>query len=336
MPHLDKFKTAKYIFVIGIGGSNLASKAVWQALTLHKKTEKKVFFLESPDEREYKEIEEVIKNEIESLEDVVMIVISKSGKTLETLETFKKTFEIFKEKYESPSQSFDVPKQINGRTLIISTKDSQLWQIAEKQNIERLEWEGDVGGRFSAFTIAHTTVLDILGLDVLAFKDGNSEKAKDGAAHLAKEIFENYKKGVNILDFFIFNSELEDLGKWVRQLLAESIALITPTVSIGPTDLHSMLELYLSGPKNRFTIFIRSLEEIDETVNEKIYENASNAYSEAGLSFMKYEIKKIDEKNIAEFMAFMIATTLALAKLLEIDPFDQPAVENYKNSIHNS
>lgn len=327
---MEQFKDAKFVLVIGIGGSDLASKAVWQAISQHQKKDKQAFFLEAPDEREYAEIAELLKQKKSKPEDFAIITISKSGKTEETLTTFNKIFELFVAKFG---------ETVNERCVIVSTKESPLWQLGNDKNIKCLEWEGDVGGRFSAFTIAHTTVLTILDLDTGQFiqgsKDGGMGKSKIEADKLAQEIFENHKSGLNILDFFIFNSELEDLGKWCRQLIGESLGLLTPTVSLGPTDLHSMLELYLGGPKTRFTIFVRSLSEIDETLNESAYQNVVKAYRDAELPFMTYEIQKIDERNLGEFMAFMIAMTLELARLLEVNPYDQPAVENYKNSLHN-
>jgi glucose-6-phosphate isomerase len=328
-----KYKDAKFIFVVGIGGSDLASKAVWNALTLHKpEINKKMFFLESPDAREYEEVENFVKNEITSLEEVVLIAISKSGKTVETLGAFHKTFEMLSEKFGQP---------LNERVVVISTADSPLWKLAEEKGIERLSWEGDVGGRFSTFTTPHITVLNAAGLDAYAFVMGGKEMAKrcegkiasNPALALAENIFNQYKKGADILDFFIFNSELEDLGKWCRQLIAESLSLITPTVSIGPTDLHSMLELYLGGPKNRFTIFIRSLKEIGGGINESAYQNVTRAYHEADLAFEKYEMPEINEKELGKFMALMIEVTLSLAELLQINPLDQPAVEAYKKNL---
>lgn len=332
---LDKYKKSKFIFVVGIGGSDLASKAVWNALTLHKTDiYKKILFLESPDTREYEEIENLVENEIKTPEEFCLVAISKSGQTLETLEAFNRTSKILRDRFG---------ELLNSRTLIISTKDSPLWKIAEEKNMDKIEWEGNIGGRFSAFTIAHTTVLSIAGLDSEAFVAGSKEvetkyqeEASDPISNLAQNIFDNYKKGLTILDFFIFNSELEDLGKWCRQLIAESLSLITPTVSLGPTDLHSMLELYLGGPQNRFTIFIESRDEIEGSVNESAYENVTKAYNKAGLPFMKYEIDKINEKDLGTFMAFMMKATVELAKLFEINPYDQPAVEAYKKNIRKS
>lgn len=332
----QKYQNARFIFVVGIGGSDLASKAVWNALTLHRpNTEKKIFFLESPDSREYQEIENFVKDEATNLEEIVLITISKSGGTIETLTAFHKIFDILSEKFG---------QSIKDRVLVISTEKTPLWELAKKKEIECLDWEDNVSGRFSAFTIAHTVVLFIAGLNTDAFIAGSKEVENGLASDLAKNIFSCYEKGVNILDFFIFNSELEDLGKWCRQLIAESLGKknkegqrvgITPTVFIGPTDLHSMLQLALGGPQNRFTLFIRSLEEIDGNINESAYENTVKTYKETGLPFEKYEMPKISEKELGKFMAYIMTVTVELAKLLEVNPYDQPEVENYKKSLHN-
>ena len=138
------------------------------------------------------------------------------------------------------------------------------------------------------------------------------------------------------MDIFIFNSELEDLGKWVRQLVAESLATLTPTVSLGPVDLHSMLELYLEKPNSRFTLFIKSEKEIAGSVNAKSYENIVAEYEKRGLPFYKYEMAEINEYELGKFMAFMMEVVIASAKLLGVDPYDQPEVERYKHQISNS
>ena len=94
-----------------------------------------------------------------------------------------------------------------------------------------------------------------------------------------------------------------------------------------------MLQLALGGPKNRFTIFVRSLKEIDETINESTYQNALSGYQGAGLPFYKYEMLEINEFELGKFMQFMMTTTIELAKLLGVDPYSQPEVENYKKNL---
>lgn len=320
---IERFKDVKFIFLIGIGGSNLATKAVWNALTLHKATSKKFFFLEAPDSREYEEVQNILKDEIKDPKDFVIIATSKSGKTKETLETFKTTFEYFKNKFG---------EEAGERTIVISSPSTPLWDRAEVEGIERVEWENNVGGRFSAFTVAHTLPLQIAGLNIDKYLEGKKEieDNKKEAEKLAQTLFESHKNGVEIFDLFLFNTELEDVGKWVRQLIAESLGLLTPTVSIGPTDLHSQLELTLGGPKNRFTLFVRSRKEIEGSLNEESYKSVTEAYATAGLPFEKFEMEEINEREIGKFFEYMMILTIEFARLADIDPYGQPAVEEYK------
>ncbi len=340
---VEKFKNAKTFFIFGIGGSNLATKAIFEALTLHKQNELRVFFIESLDHRLEAEIVSHINDKINSAEDFTMIVISKSGKTIETLDSFERVFEFASEKFGSPQHD---------RVLVISSKDTELHQMSLSRNMTFVEWTGSIGGRFSVFTSAHATISHLLGINVRELlQSGKTSLAKyldtnaevNRAAFLASSIALHYKNGFNILDFFIFNEELLSLGQWVRQLVAESLGKpnksgepigITPTISIGPRDLHSQLELYLGGPKNRFTIFIKSEAELKDTVADQTYANTAEAYQTNDLPFEKYEMPNTTETSLAEFMVFMMLTVVYIAKLLDVDAFDQPAVEEYKKSLN--
>lgn len=321
---IARFGNARHIFVVGIGGSDLAAKAVWEALTQHTSPEKKMYFLEAPDHREYEELTHIIHTEIQKLEDIVLIVVSKSGTTQETLETFEHLFAIISEKFGG---------QINGRVIAITSTEGTLHRIAKKRAIEIVEWEGNVGGRFSAFTLAHTVPLAIAGIDILKYMEGGKSADVEEAREVAREIIACMEHGVTIWDFFLFNQELEDMGMWARQLVAESLGILTPTVSIGPRDLHSQLELYLGGPRNRFTLFVHSKKEIEDEINEESYKNVTAAFSKAGLPYRIFEVEEIDEKAIGRFFAFMMIVVVEIAKLRNIDPYDQPSVDQYKAHI---
>lgn len=325
MQNLAQFKSAKYIFVIGIGGSNLASKAVWEAVSKNQKTDKKLFFLESPDQAEYDQITDFVQKVEAQVAEIAVCVISKSGETAETLTAFQKTFEMLSEKFG---------REINDRLIFISTPETTLYKLGQEKGALLLEWEGRIGGRFSAFTVAHTAVLELAGLEVAKFKQGNTVADQTEAERLAGEIFDHYKQGIRIVDLFLWQSELETLGKWWRQLLAESLARLTPTVSVGPTDLHSMLELYLEQPGSRYTIFLNSTQEMATSVlNKEAYENIVAEFQKRGLPFCKYEMETINEYELGRFMAFMIDITIKLGELLGLNPLDQPEVESYKSQV---
>ena len=168
-------------------------------------------------------------------------------------------------------------------------------------------------------------------------------------------IDEEYGRGHNIYDLFFFSPRLETLGKWHRQLVAESLGKtgkgITPTVSIGTTDLHSSLQLVLDGPKNKITSFVSvhlseeesigdSLE-IDalsanvtsksfSEINNAILQSVQESYFKNNLPYFDIILSDISLKTIGEYMTFAMLQTIFLSKLWSVNAFDQPAVEEYK------
>jgi glucose-6-phosphate isomerase len=191
----------------------------------------------------------------------------------------------------------------------------------------------------------------------------SKDAEKNPAVLSAIAIFHNYKKGYKINDNFFFNPELESLGKWYRQLMGESIGKeknifnktvhigITPTVSIGSTDLHSVGQLYLGGPKDKYTNFIwikqaseiavpkkrifpKLIEQITaktaKTILNAILRGVKIAYTKQNLPFSETTLEENSEKHIGEYMQFKMMEIMFLANLLKINAFDQPNVENYK------
>jgi glucose-6-phosphate isomerase len=201
-----------------------------------------------------------------------------------------------------------------------------------------------------------------LGVDIRALRDGAQNilrsclgVSENPALKSAIVLFSQNKAGLNINDNFIFHSELESLGKWCRQLMAESLGKngkgITPTVSVGSTDLHSMVQLYLGGPKDKITSFIYSgksdaikipdqlsLSGLVENINGRpvssvikaILEGTKTAYSKKNLPFIELIIDEINEYELGAFLQFKMVETMFLGQLLEVNAFDQPNVEDYK------
>jgi glucose-6-phosphate isomerase len=179
----------------------------------------------------------------------------------------------------------------------------------------------------------------------------------------AATIFYHQKKGKNINDTFIFHPELESVGKWYRQLMGESLgkehdlqgnvihAGVTPTVSVGSTDLHSVGQLYLGGPRDKITTFVYT-EDTTQTVRipdtlefplvegisgkndsdimKAICEGTKIAYKNQGLPFMEVILEKISEKELGAFLQFKMIEMMYLGQLLNVNAFDQPHVELYK------
>ena len=145
-----------------------------------------------------------------------------------------------------------------------------------------------------------------------------------------------------------------DLFAWYQQLVAESLGKnskgILPMVSSMPKDNHSLMQLYLDGPKNCFFTFFdvndhsgqkvknsQLLNSFNYLKNKNIYQIKSaqkkateNVFTKKNIPFRSFEIKKRDEKTLGELFCFFMLETILIGKALKINPYDQPAVELIK------
>ena len=169
-------------------------------------------------------------------------------------------------------------------------------------------------------------------------------------------IWYNWKNDKIIHDTFLFEPDLEGFGKWYRQLTGESIGKmgkgITPTVSVGTTDLHSVAQLYFDGPKDKFTTFvsvadhgkdfiIKSKENIDELVPHisgksfgkvlaAILTAVKATYQKQQLPFVSIELPELSEETLGALLQVKMMEMMYLGKLMGVNPFDNPGVEGYK------
>jgi glucose-6-phosphate isomerase len=252
--------------------------------------------------------------------------------------------------------------------MIITTGyETDLWNTANKAGIETLPIPDKVGDRFSIFSALGLFPLSCAGANIEAFLKGAKRARLEG---LKEDIFENlpalsalinfstFKKGLTIHDTFFFNPELESLGKWYRQLVAESLGKegtgITPTVSIGSRDLHSTAQLYLAGPKDKFFTFVSTkdkkhpirvpddsielLLDVMGTIEGKSADEITRAillatketFKRHELPFAEIILDEVSEKSLGHFMQFKMIEIMYLGNLLKVDAFNQPNVEEYK------
>lgn len=355
----------KYIVVIGIGGSNLGSKAVSEAingnLAGYKMNKPHIIFADTVAPSLHKSMQEIMEKQIQSADEILIILISKSGTTTEVVSNFDYIYGYLSKRIQ----------KLNERVLVVTETGSKLYEAAQKQSFDTLE-HPLVGGRYSIFTSVGQTPLRALGLDVDQLLLGAQEMRdrcltsnvhENPALRSAVLLYLHQKNGKCINDNFFFNPELESLGKWYRQLMGESIgkshdvqnnevhAGILPTVSIGSVDLHSMVQLYLGGPRNIFTNLVycsqsdahimthdNALGEIVPGIHDRnmseimdaIYEGVKIAYTKNKLPFMEVEFPEISEHTLGQYLQMKMIEMMYLAKLLGVNPFDQPNVEDYK------
>jgi len=192
----------------------------------------------------------------------------------------------------------------------------------------------------------------------------NYEAYQNPALTSAILTYLHYKNGINIYNNFYFNPELKSLGKWYTQLVAESVGKeynndnekinlgITPIVSIGSTDLHPMAQLFFGGPHDKFTQFIYAsqkegspivsiepfLPELVPNIANKsladimnaIYYGVKIAYIKNALPYSEIILHEISENSLGQYLQLKMIETMFLARLMNVNAFNQPKVEDYK------
>lgn len=363
-------KKLKYIVVVGIGGSNLGTKAVYDALfgffdVIEPKRFPKIIFLDTNDSQFLERFNDFLTKRIKTPDEILLNIISKSGTTTETVANLEIIAETFQKKFGNES--------LRDRLVITTDENSKLWNLGKEKNLTLLPIPENIGGRYSVFSAVGLFPIAAAGIDIEGFCEGASTMRKNcienelelnPALISAALLYLNAQNGKTINDNFFFVPQLESLGKWYRQLMGESIgketnregetvhAGITPTVSIGSTDLHSVGQLYLGGPLDKFTTFV-SVRNVPnpmilpekmftgnlvETLQNKsarnimdaILEGTKMAYSKKELPFMEIVMPEISAFALGEFLQFKMIEMMYLGKLMNVDAFDQPNVELYK------
>ena len=334
---LKRFKKFKKIAIVGMGGSILGTEAIYNFLKF--KIKKKVYFFNNLDNNMIDNFEKTKNNS-----NTIFIIISKSGNTIETL-TNLSLLKILKNKSKS-------------LIVISEKKDNVLYSLAKKFNLFFIEHKKTIGGRYSVLSEVGIVPAFLMGLDILQIRRNIrkyisfKEKGflKDSVIKLACILKE---KKLNNLIFLNYCPELEKFLYWCQQLVAESLGKnnfgYMPIISNVPKDHHSLLQLYLDGPKKNFFYIFSSKENFSKKINykniskinylnQKTLDEIKDAQKSAliksllknKISFREFIINKKDEKTIGELFSYFILETIFIGKLVGINPFNQPAVEQVK------
>lgn len=343
-----KFSKNKNDFLIfGTGGSNLGAKALINIKQGDIK--KNMFFYDNIDPINF-------KNSIEKIDlfNAGIIIISKSGSTPETLSQFGSLIEIFDQ-----NSSLDI--LYKNSLIITEDKPSPLANIAHKNNCTLLKHPKNIGGRFSLFSNVGMVPSIIAGLDVKKIHLGalaEIEKNKDDNYLKIGQLFcyQNFQNIFTNNVIMTYSDALYYFGKWYLQLWAESLGKerkgITPIHAIGTTDQHSQLQLYLDGPRDKFFTFFTTKHKnlglklnnqimidnqidylIDKTMGDLMQAEQQatiHTFKNNNFPFREIYLDQIDEFSIGQLMAFSIMETIATCLYYEVNPFDQPAVEEGK------
>ena len=335
-----KYKKFKNIVLIGMGGSVIGSEAIYKFL--QEKIKKNFIFLNNIDETKLKKIKKENKTN-----NTLFIIISKSGSTVETITNFL---------------ALKIIKKRSKNILIITEKNNNLLHsLAKKMELPIIEHKHYIGGRFSVLSEVGMLPAFLMGLSIKRIRNNLLIPLKNSNINfLIKNIIklstllENRK--INNLVFCNFIPELDGFLSWSQQLIAESLGKngkgFLPTISTAPKDHHSLLQLYLDGPKDKlFYIFSFSKnKKMSYKLNPRIFDKKfdflkkkdlsqiKNAQKKAFLTILKKKkipfrelvIKDKTEEAIGELLSLFMIEIAMVGKTININPFNQPAVEELK------
>ncbi len=358
----------KNLVVLGIGGSALGTIAIKNALEnpFSDSNTTKVFVADNVDPHYFGSLLESI-----NIEETCFLVISKSGTTAETMSQFMVVHEMIKNAGRENSIS---------RQLIAITDPEKgcLREIALQENYTTLTIPPSVGGRFSVLSPVGLLPSAVMGIDIdemlagARFMDSrcSSHQLWQNPAYTLGSVYylADTMKRQNILVFMPYSNGLYGIADWLRQLIAESLGKRksldgkdvfvgpTPVKSLGTTDQHSQLQLYMEGPFNKIITFFRvetfskkvpipnEFPDIDalnylggKSLNDLI--NAEQkataiALAKNGRPNITISVPEINPFTIGQLFFLFEVMTVYVGALYNINPLDQPGVEESKKNTY--
>jgi glucose-6-phosphate isomerase len=340
------------IAVLGIGGSSLGGQALKAALENHDRGAPRVTFHDNPDPFAWQEYLSKI-----DLKTTRFVVISKSGGTAETLMQALTAADLFDKAGAAKYLKYHF-------VMITEGGDNVLRKFAASIEAPVLDHPKDVGGRYSVLTMCGALPAILMGIDIRALRkgaqdyldyalsDAQPECAQGAALHFALAKAGRLDQTV----LWAYADRLDTFHAWWRQLWAESLGKdgkgSAPVGALGPVDQHSQLQMFRDGPgKSLYTILstdtngaglVAPRERADalglgylagkhmgDLVDAEARATAQTL-SRNGRPVRVIHLPKIDERTIGALMMHFMLETILMGKLMGVDPFDQPGVEEGK------
>ena len=354
--------TLDVVVVIGIGGSFLGAKCALEAFSHsfasagERNSPHIVFAGYSLSEDYMSDLLSYLKKKSYGL-----IVISKSGTTIEPALAFR----ILRMNMLRRFGAEDTRRRI---VTVTDSSNGALRAMSEKYGYVSLSVPSNVGGRYSVLTAVGLLPIAVAGFDIERFIGGAREareclmKKSDDNPAMIYAAYRNlmYRSGKKIEVFVNYHPKLKYLGEWLKQLFAESegkdLKGLFPATLDFTTDLHSVGQYIqdgerimfetsiLAGSKEMEVIVPKSTDNLDgldylvgrtlEDINYMAEKGTRLAHTSGNVPNIYLVLEKIDEWNMGQLFYFFEFSCALSAYMLGVNPFDQPAVEVYKNNLY--
>ena len=368
-------RDADVLLCLGIGGSYLGARAVISALTPYLARQSDAPAADAPDGQsaDPSQPPEVrfaghhtsgayLQELLDDLEgkSVFVNVISKSGTTLETALSFRVVREWMEEQFDDPSD----------RTIITTDKEQGALNALHEAHdfYKKYVIPDDVGGRFSVLTPVGLLPIAAAGIDIHSFFYGAvsaceeiSADAEHDALRYAALRYLLLNDGYDVEALAVLEPKLLDIGRWWQQLFGESEGKegtgLFPTVAQYTTDLHSIGQYMQQGQRNLIETFLmpeddpgdldipKTEKDVDglnyvagknmADVTHAAYEGTAQAHANGGVPNITIWFDEIAPEPIGELLYFFEHAVAVSGYLLDVNPFNQPGVEDYKSEMYD-
>lgn len=341
------------LIVLGTGGSSLGGMMLTElAMQAHsiEHPRYEVVFAENLDPVSLRRILEP-----SALKESFILAISKSGGTVEPL------FLALIVAEKLANLGCQLPQHM---AVLVGEGESPMRRFAEDHALRIIHHPSAIGGRYSVLTAVGLLPAAVMGLDVAAIRAGAQTVVTgiaagvDASAPLIGAAWHAalLDAGISQSIFMPYCDRLFAMGSWWRQLVAESLGKqgrgITPVRSLGAVDQHSQLQLYLDGPRDKCFTLIQvdvssegdfasktalaryGLPELEQATTGDVLmaqsEATATTLAQHGCMVRHMAVSRLDEAAIGGLLMHWMVEVLAMAQLMDVNPYDQHAVEQGK------
>lgn len=336
-------ENADVLVVIGIGGSYLGAKAVIDTFSSYfKKSKPEIIFAGFNVSSEYmSELLEYIKDK-----NVYINVVSKSGTTLEPAIAFDLILKLMEKKYSK--------EELKNRIIVTTDKEKgTLKKLAIENDYRTFIVPDNIGGRYSVLSSVGLLAIQVAGINIDKLLKG----AKEAKKKYLNQAFEYacirdilYKQGKIIESYTVYEPKLYYFSEWLKQLFGETQGKnkkgIYPTSLVNTRDLHSLGQflqegnpvifesviVIKKGKKIRLDNYKQDLNQINLIASDRV----AKAHFNGCTPSLMFTLDKVSEENVGALIYFFEVAAAVGGYLLDVNPFDQPGVSEYKSLLHEA